>query len=73
MEEYIWLVRGTKRSDGGAALLASPALHGGYREYPDAEAILWDDESAFSGSMPDSNSVTKFNAATGLAWKEYAD
>jgi hypothetical protein len=35
------------------------------------EAILWDDDSAFSGSMEDSESETKFNAATGLYWKEY--
>jgi len=37
------------------------------------DAILWDDESAFSGSMEDSNSVTKFNSETGLVWKEYND
>jgi len=37
------------------------------------EAILWDDESAFSGSMEDSESETKFNAATGLFWKEFHD
>ena len=35
------------------------------------EAILWDDESAFTGSMEDSESETKFNATTGLYWKEY--
>ena len=37
------------------------------------DAILWEDESAFSGSMEDSNSTTKFNAETGLTWKEYTD
>jgi hypothetical protein len=37
------------------------------------EAILWDDESAFTGSMEDSESETKFNATTGLYWKEYRD
>jgi hypothetical protein len=37
------------------------------------EAILWDDESAFTGSMEDSESETKFNATTGLYWKEFRD
>ena len=37
------------------------------------EGILWDDESAFTGSMLDSDSTTKFNARTGLIWKEYGD
>jgi hypothetical protein len=37
------------------------------------EAILWDDESAFTGSMEDSESETKFNAITGLYWKEFRD
>jgi hypothetical protein len=35
------------------------------------EGILWDDESAFTGSMTDGDSVTKFNAETGLVWREY--
>lgn len=35
------------------------------------EAILWDDESAFTGSIEDSESTTKFNAQTGVYWKEY--
>ena len=35
------------------------------------EAILWDDESAFSGILEDSESVIKFNAKTGLYWKEF--
>lgn len=35
------------------------------------EAILWEDESAFTGSMEDSESETKFNATTGLYWKEF--
>jgi hypothetical protein len=37
------------------------------------EGILWSDESAFSGSMEDSESITKFNTDTGLVWKEYND
>jgi len=35
------------------------------------EGILWEDDTAFSGSYEDSDSTTKFNADTGLAWKEY--
>lgn len=35
------------------------------------EGILWDDESAFTGSIEDSESTTKFNANSGLYWKEY--
>lgn len=37
------------------------------------EGILWDDNKSFTGSMEDSDSVTKFNAETGLTWKEYSD
>jgi hypothetical protein len=37
------------------------------------EGILWDDEAAFTGSLEDSNSTTKFNAQTGLYWREYND
>jgi hypothetical protein len=37
------------------------------------EGILWDDDEAFSGSMEDSESTTKFNTQTGLYWKEYND
>lgn len=37
------------------------------------EGVLWDDDSAFTGSLEDSDSTTKFNAQTGLYWKEYAD
>ncbi|GAW65255.1 hypothetical protein GPEL0_01r0047 [Geoanaerobacter pelophilus] len=37
------------------------------------DGVLWDDESAFTGSLEDSDSTTKFNAQTGLYWKEYAD
>lgn len=36
------------------------------------EGIAWDDNTAFSGSMEDSDGVTKFNAETGLMWKEYS-
>ncbi len=35
------------------------------------EGILWDDEEAFTGSIENSDSVTKFNSETGLIWKEY--
>ncbi len=37
------------------------------------DGILWDDESAFSGSMEDSDSVTRFNSDSGLVWKELND
>jgi len=35
------------------------------------EGIVWEDASAFSGSLEDSDSVTKFNPETGVEWKEY--
>jgi len=35
------------------------------------EGLLWDDDSAFSGSIEASDSTTKFNSDTGLVWKEY--
>lgn len=34
------------------------------------DGIIWEDESAFTGSIEDSNSVTKFNSETGVIWKE---
>ena len=37
------------------------------------EGILWDDESSFSGSMEDSDSITKFDTDSGLTWKEYRE
>lgn len=37
------------------------------------DGILWDDNTAFSGNMEDSEGVTKFNTKTGLMWKEYTD
>lgn len=37
------------------------------------EGILWDDDAAFTGIVEDAESTTKFNARTGLAWKEYND
>jgi hypothetical protein len=37
------------------------------------EAIFWDDDDRFTGSMEDSDSVTKFNSDTGLVWKEGKD
>lgn len=35
------------------------------------EAVLWDEEAPFTGSMEDSESETKFNADNGLFWKEF--
>lgn len=35
------------------------------------EGILWEDETAFSGTIEDSDSITKLNAESGLVWKEY--
>jgi hypothetical protein len=35
------------------------------------EGLLWSDDSFFSGSIEDSESVTKFNTDTGIVWKEY--
>ncbi len=37
------------------------------------EAVFWDDEDYFSGSIEDARSVTKFNYNTGLSWKEDKD
>jgi len=37
------------------------------------EGIVWDDDTAFTGSLEDSNSTTKFNAHSGLYWKECKD
>ena len=34
------------------------------------EGVIWEDEKAFTGSMEDSDSITKFNTETGLVWKE---
>ena len=36
------------------------------------EGILWDDAAAFSGSMEDSEGITKFNTDSGLMWREYS-
>jgi hypothetical protein len=35
------------------------------------EGILWNDDSSFTGNMEDSESITKFDAGTGLVWREY--
>ena len=35
------------------------------------EGILWEEDSSFSGTIEDSDSVTKFNSDSGLVWKEY--
>lgn len=37
------------------------------------EGILWDDEAAFTGSIEDTDSITKFESASGLVWKEYTE
>jgi hypothetical protein len=37
------------------------------------DAVFWDDEKFFSGSIEDSDSITKFNAETGFVWKEGKD
>ncbi|GFO55326.1 hypothetical protein GMSM_23330 [Geomonas sp. Red276] len=37
------------------------------------EGILWEDDAAFTGTLEDADSVTKFNARTGIYWKEYND
>jgi hypothetical protein len=37
------------------------------------DAIFWDDDDRFTGSMEDSDSITKFNSDTGLVWKEEKD
>lgn len=34
------------------------------------EAVFWDDQDSFSGTIEDSNYITKFNDRTGLVWKE---
>ncbi|ACH38845.1 hypothetical protein Gbem_1830 [Citrifermentans bemidjiense Bem] len=35
------------------------------------EGVLWDDDTSFSGTIKDSDGITKFNSETGLVWKEY--
>jgi hypothetical protein len=35
------------------------------------DGIFWDDDAAFSGTLEDSDSITKFIADSGLTWKEY--
>jgi hypothetical protein len=37
------------------------------------DAIFWDDDDRFTGSMEDSDSITKFNSDTGLVWRESKD
>jgi len=37
------------------------------------EGILWEDDAAFTGSLEDADSTTKFNSKLGLYWKEYND
>ncbi len=37
------------------------------------DALFWDDEERFSGSIEDSNSVTKFDYSSGLLWREEKD
>ncbi|WP_156912183.1 hypothetical protein [Citrifermentans bremense] len=35
------------------------------------EGVLWDEDTSFSGTIKDSDGITKFNSETGLVWKEY--
>jgi hypothetical protein len=35
------------------------------------EGILWEDESYFTGTIEDSDSITRFNADKGLVWREF--
>lgn len=35
------------------------------------EGVVWEDASDFSGSLEDSDSITRFNSDTGVEWKEY--
>jgi hypothetical protein len=37
------------------------------------DAIFWDDDDRFTGSIEDSESITKFNSDTGLIWREVKD
>jgi hypothetical protein len=37
------------------------------------EAIFWDDEQYFTGTIESSNTLTKFSEKTGLIWKEEKD
>jgi hypothetical protein len=48
-----------------------PGANGSIARLMMPEGIFWDDESAFQGSMESSDSITRFNAATGLVWREY--
>ncbi|HJV35008.1 MAG TPA: hypothetical protein VJ604_08065 [Geomonas sp.] len=35
------------------------------------DAIVWEDDSAFTAIVRDAESTTKFNTRTGMQWKEY--
>ncbi len=35
------------------------------------EGMVWEDDSNFTGSIEDSESITRYNSDTGLVWKEY--
>ena len=37
------------------------------------DAVFWDDESYFTGTIENSDTTTKFNDKTGLIWKEEKD
>ena len=37
------------------------------------DTVFWDDEKFFTGSIEDSDSITKFNDETGFVWKEGKD
>jgi hypothetical protein len=49
----------------------TPAANGSIGRLLMPEGIFWDDESAFQGTMESSDSITRFNAASGLVWREY--
>ena len=35
------------------------------------EGIVWEDDASFSGSIEDSDGISKYNSESGLVWKEY--
>lgn len=37
------------------------------------EGILWSDERSFTGSIEDSEGITRFNSETGLVWRESSE
>lgn len=51
--------------------VGKPAATGSIVRFMVPEGIFWDDETALPGSMERSDSITRFNAASGLVWREY--